>query len=222
MGAKISKFHQSVKKGTNHNAKPTTCARTGGRLPGIHRQPKQGTKHKTEKSPDSQTKDGQGGVRKQAKKVTKKTVKRIAHADTGGRRTDENHEQAIATNVGPNLKSQSTNYYTILGVPMECSGVAIDVAYQRAWREHCADSSAYPERFKPVEQAYKVLSNVQQRMKYDEAITGPRPMRVWRPGEYGHPALRPTSEAFLRKHGESSDSTYDQFVKMRREAITWD
>jgi curved DNA-binding protein CbpA len=77
------------------------------------------------------------------------------------------------------------------------------------------------ERLKAVEEAYKVLSDPLQRLQYDKTHSTSEGVRVWRPGEYGHPALRPTSKAFHRKFGDGKDldSVYAQLEKRQRERI---
>ncbi|MEP0765095.1 MAG: molecular chaperone DnaJ [Fimbriimonadia bacterium] len=63
------------------------------------------------------------------------------------------------------------DYYEVLGVPRDASRSAIQSAYRRLAREHHPDVNSgdreAEERFKEINEAYRVLSDDEQRARYD-------------------------------------------------------
>jgi curved DNA-binding protein len=64
------------------------------------------------------------------------------------------------------------DYYAILGVPPDADEKAIKQAYRKLARQHHPDvnpgNKEAEEKFKTINEAYQVLSNKEQRQKYDE------------------------------------------------------
>ncbi|MBP1707027.1 MAG: chaperone DnaJ domain protein, partial [Chloroflexi bacterium] len=64
------------------------------------------------------------------------------------------------------------DYYRILGINRNATDKDIKAAYRRLARQHHPDvnpgNKAAEERFKEINQAYEVLSDVEKRKKYDQ------------------------------------------------------
>lgn len=74
-------------------------------------------------------------------------------------------------NVTATLK-MSKNYYDILGIPRNSSQKQIKDAYYKLAMKHHPDKNQgiHTERFREIKEAYDVLSNDSNRMKYDSGM----------------------------------------------------
>jgi len=59
------------------------------------------------------------------------------------------------------------NYYTVLGVSPEASQEEIKARYIELSLEHHSDKGGDGEEIKKITNAYEILSNYHQRLKYD-------------------------------------------------------
>jgi DnaJ-class molecular chaperone len=59
------------------------------------------------------------------------------------------------------------NYYEILGVTKDATPADLKQAYRRLASQHHPDKGGDTTRFQEIEEAYRVLSDPQQRQQYD-------------------------------------------------------
>ncbi|KAH9973385.1 hypothetical protein BJV74DRAFT_889074 [Russula compacta] len=65
------------------------------------------------------------------------------------------------------LERSKTDYYKILGIPRDCNEVDIRSAYRRQSLKHHPDKGGNEDWFKLLNEAYGVLSDPEQRKRYD-------------------------------------------------------
>lgn len=58
--------------------------------------------------------------------------------------------------------------YDVLGVPKNCSGEDLKKAYKKLAIQHHPDKGGDPDKFKEISHAYQILSNDDQRRRYDQ------------------------------------------------------
>jgi molecular chaperone DnaJ len=61
----------------------------------------------------------------------------------------------------------SRNYYDVLGVKKDASADEVKKAFRRLARKHHPDTGGDEEKFKEINEAYEVLSDVEKRKQYD-------------------------------------------------------
>src|SRR4051812_35490269 len=63
------------------------------------------------------------------------------------------------------------NYYIVLGVPLESSDQEIQDRYKELSLQNHSDKGGDGEQFKKIVNAYEVLGNPHQRLKYDLSLS---------------------------------------------------
>ena len=64
--------------------------------------------------------------------------------------------------------SPTTDYYDVLGVKKTASTDEVKKAFRRLARKHHPDAGGDEEKFKEINEAYEVLSDVEKRKQYDQ------------------------------------------------------
>ena len=67
----------------------------------------------------------------------------------------------------PDQEPVLKDYYKILDVDPKAVEKDIKTAYRKLAREHHPDIGGNPEKFKQIDEAYRVLNNPQKRAEYD-------------------------------------------------------
>lgn len=84
------------------------------------------------------------------------------------------HEKQQDTPATP-ATSTGTELYTALGIPSDASADAIHQAFRQLARQYhpdvCTDQNAV-DRFKEINESYKILKDPEQRRIYDQRVTG--------------------------------------------------
>lgn len=76
------------------------------------------------------------------------------------------------------MAAADSDLYALLGVPRSADELAIKAAYRKLARLHHPDlnpSTSATSQFQQISYAYEVLSDAEQRQRYDRQFPGPQP-----------------------------------------------